>query len=350
MPNQVSIYEPRTMGRVISRLPERKTFLRDLLFKNVETVTTEKIDVDLKKGNRAVAAFVQRKEGGKIVPNSGYETKTYTPPMVSPKKITTIDDLLSRSAGENIYSGKTPEVRAVEKMASDFTELSAQIDRRIELMCAQALFEGEISIRGKNLDEVISFDFENNEVLIADVEKWSNPASNPIGDLERWRDTVQKNGFVNCDVCVMSSDVASVFINHDKVKSLLDVKAYDLAVIKPRELANGATYIGTISMLGLDIYKYNEWYLDDWTNPAEPVQKPMVPEGTVALFSTNANYTLYFGPVTILDKNENFITVDGEMVPETYITREPAARYLKLSSRPLPVPHEVNSWYVAKVL
>lgn len=59
----------------------------------------------------------------------------------------------------------------------------------------------------------------------------------------------------------------------------MDVRAYDLAVIKPRELPNGLTYIGTIHKLGLDIYQYNEWYLDNWTNPDAPTQKPLVPDG-----------------------------------------------------------------------
>lgn len=350
MPNQISIYEPRTMGRVIERMPETKTFLRDLLFSNVEIVTSEKIDVDFKKGNRAVAPFVHKKIGSKIVPNSGYETKTYTPPILAPKKITTVDDLLNRNAGENIYNGKTPEDRAIEKMMSDFMELESQVSRREELMCAQALFEGEITIFGEGLNEVISFDFTNRETIISETGKWNNPASDPITDLKRWRETVQKEGYVNCNVCIMSSDVASAFINHDKVKSILDIKAYDVAVIKPRELASGATYIGTISMLGLDIYQYNEWYLDDWTTPEAPVQKPMVPESTLGLFSTSANYTRFYGAVTILDKDGNFSTVEGERVPETYVKREPAARFLKLNSRPLPVPHEVNSWFIAKVL
>lgn len=77
----------------------------------------------------------------------------------------------------------------------------------------------------------------------------------------------------------MAKDVANAFVNNAKVKSVLDVRAYDLAVIKPRELPNGLTYIGTIHKLGLDLYQYNEWYLDNWTDPSAPTQKPLVPDG-----------------------------------------------------------------------
>lgn len=56
---------------------------------------TKNVDVDFKKGSRKVAPFVSRVVGGKVVPNTGYETKTYTPPLVAPEKVTTVDDLYS---------------------------------------------------------------------------------------------------------------------------------------------------------------------------------------------------------------------------------------------------------------
>jgi len=31
------------------------------------------------------------------------------------------------------------------------------------------------------------------------------------------------------------------------------------------------------------------------------------------------------------------------------VQKEPAVRFLTLNSRPLPVPHEVDSWFVATV-
>lgn len=348
---QTSIYEPRTMGKLISRMPPVHTFFRDTFFKNVKTFNTKSVDVDFKKGNRALAPFVHPRVGSKTILNSGYQTKSYTPTLIAPDKITTVDDLMNRSAGENPYSGKTPAVRAVEKLAEDFKELTEMIVRREEWMAATAIFTGQIPIIGEGIDEVIDFQFTNTETIVTPALKWNGADADPLADLERWRKTVQKEGFVNCNICIMASDVSAAFIGNAKVQKLLDTKAYDLAAIKPRELPNGVTYIGTINKLGLDIYEYNEWYLDDWTNPGAPEQKPLVPDGTVTLLSTGAEYSLYYGAVTILDdKTQNFITVEGNRVPNTWIERRPDRRFLQLNSKPLPVPHEVNSWFVAKVL
>lgn len=353
MANEISIYDPRTMGKIVQRTPALHTFFKSTFFKNVQTFVTKSVDVDFKKGSRALAPFVHPKIGGKTVANSGFQVKSYTPPSVAPNKITTADDLTSRMAGENIYSGMTPAERAVRKLAADFVELDEMITRREEWMAAQAIFTGQIPIIGESLSEVIDFSFTNKETLAA-AKKWSAAGGDPIADLKRWRKQVQKTGFVNCNICVMADDVATAFMNHEKVKSLLDIKAYDLAVIKPRELPNGVTYIGTIPSLGLDIYTYNEWYLDDWTAPEAPEQKPLVPDGTLALLSTTAAYSMYYGAVTILDGRggaaENFITVEGARIPDTWTKRNPARRFLQLNSNPLPVPHEVDSWFVAVVL
>jgi hypothetical protein len=248
-----------------------------------------------------------------------------------------------------MYSGKTPAQRAVEKMAQDFIELREQITRREELMCAQTIFTGSIPVIGDGVNEVITFGFTNTEKITTATKKWTNEASDPLGDLRRWHETVQKTGFLNCDICVMGKDVVSAFISHPKIKDLLDVKNYNLAVIQPRQLPNGVTYIGTIHELGLDIYKYNEWYLDDWTNPAAPEDKPLVPDNQLALLSSNTDWSMYYGAITLIDEpNGNFRTVEGKLVPDTWTKRKPARRFLNVSSAPLCVPHDVDSWFVAQ--
>ena len=60
------------------------------------------------------------------------------------------------------------------------------------------------------------------------------------------------------------------------------------------QLPNGATYIGTYHKLGLDFYQYNEWYLDDWTEPGEPENKPIVPDKHIALLYKEADYSIYY--------------------------------------------------------
>ena len=348
----ISIYDPRTMGKLVERMPKVQTFIKSTFFRNVETFDTQKIDVDFKKGNRQLAPFVHKKIGGVTIDNEGYETNTYEPPLVAPNKITTVDDILKRTPGESLYGGKSPNQRAVEKMQRDFTELDEMITRREEWMCCQALFTGKIPILdkdGKELQAEIDFNFTN-KVTLKEAKKWNKTQGGKLKQLKAWRKQVQKTGFVNCNVCIMGDEALEAFIMDEEVQKLLDVERYDLAVIKPRELPNGVTYIGTIQGEGMDIYSYNEWFLDNWTNKDKPENKPLVPTNAVALLSTEANYSMYYGGVGVVDETGKTIAVvEGSRIPEQWVERRPPRRFLQLNSAPLCVPHEVDSWYVATV-
>lgn len=348
----ISIYDPRTMGKLVERMPKVQTFIKSTFFRNVETFDTQKIDVDFKKGNRQLAPFVHKKIGGVTIDNEGYETNTYEPPLVAPNKITTVDDILKRTPGESLYGGKSPNQRAVEKMQRDFTELDEMITRREEWMCCQALFTGKIPILdkdGKELQAEIDFQFTN-KVTLSGADAWNKKTGGKIKQLKEWRKQVQKTGFVNCNICIMGDEALEAFIMDEEVQKLLDVERYDLAVIKPRELPNGVTYIGTIQGEGMDIYSYNEWFLDNWTDKDKPENKPLVPTNAVALLSTEANYSMYYGGVGVVDESGKTIAVvEGSRIPEQWVERRPPRRFLQLNSAPLCVPHEVDSWYVATV-
>ena len=89
----ISIYDPRTMGKLVERMPKVHTFIKSTFFRNVETFDTQKIDVDFKKGNRQLAPFVHKKIGGATIDNEGFQTNTYEPTLVAPDKNTTLEDI-----------------------------------------------------------------------------------------------------------------------------------------------------------------------------------------------------------------------------------------------------------------
>lgn len=345
----INLFEPRTMMRAIERMAPVNTFFKDTFFRNVQTFPTKTVEADFVKGNRKLAPFVHPKIGGKTVENEGYYTNIFEPALVAPDIVTSADDLMNRLPGESLYSGRTPEERAAERLGQDLAKLDEMITRREEWMCAQALLTGKIPVIGEGLNYDIDFQFTNKETL-SGTDLWSNPDSNPMEDIEKWYRKVQISGMVNPDICIMANDVANAFTQHPKVKDVLDVKNYELAVIKPKQLPNGVTYVGTINKLGLDIYQYNEWYLDDWTNPQQAETKPLIPDGTTILLSTRANYTMAYAAITLIDEDGAFYTVEGPRVPDTWIAKKPTRRFLQVGSKPLPIPHEVDSWYVAKVL
>lgn len=342
----MNIYDTRTMLAAIEMMKPARTFLKDTFFPTSETLPTEHVDVDYYKGRRKLAPFVSPIHAGKVVDREGFTTKTFKPAPIKPQRIITINDINRRSMGENFYSPKSPDERAAELLARDLMELDETITRREEWMAAQVLFTGQVRIKGEGVDRVLNFDFDNKETL-SGTSKWNNAESDPIAYLKKKRLEVIKKSGVNPDTVIMSSDVVTEFIGHEKVKDALNTRRVELGVIQPNALPNGATYIGSLLELGLDIYSYDEWYFDEETRE----EKPMVPEGHIMIGSSTARSTFKYGSVTITEPTTGqFTTYEGERIPDTWISKNPDARFLQLHSLPLPIPHEVDSWYVSKVI
>lgn len=348
MSNTINLYDPRTMMAAIEQMPPVRTFFRDTFFTNEQTFPTDAVDVDYYKGKRRVAPFVHQKIGGKTVENIGYSTKSYKPQLVAPDKITAADDLAKRMAGEPLYGGMTPAQRAAQQIGRDLAELNEMIARREEVMAAQVMEEGKITVKGEGLDEEIDFSFDNETTIGV---KWDASASTPIADLEDEVRDIRKDGFVNPNICVMAKDAADAFLAHEDVQNILDNRRIDLGTIDPSVLPNGITYLGRLNKLGLDIYQYDEWYLDDWTTPGTATEKPMWPDKKVLIASTQAMFSRMYAAVTIIDEDtQQFVTVEASRVPDSWIAKKPARRFIQVQAKPLMVPHEVDSWAVLTVL
>ena len=62
---ETTIYTPRTLGKLITRMPPVHTFFRDTLFKNRRTFPTKSVDVDFRKPRpRTVRSPESRWQGG----------------------------------------------------------------------------------------------------------------------------------------------------------------------------------------------------------------------------------------------------------------------------------------------
>ncbi|MDX8367776.1 major capsid protein [Cytobacillus sp. IB215665] len=345
----ISLYDPRTMLEAVRQMKPVNTFLKDTFFSNNRTFTTETVDVDYYKGRRKMAPFVSPRLAGKVIAREGFDTKSFKAPLIKPKRVITADDLSKRSMGENIYSGSTPEERQAEMLANDLMELDDMITRREEWMASQVLFTGQVHMVGDGVDQVLDFNFTN-KVVLTGSKLWDDPNSNPYADLKEWRLKVIKASGTTPDRVILASDVTESFINHPKTKELLDNRRIIMGQINPQTFPNGVTYLGSISALGLDIYSYDEWYYDDETDPENPTEKPMVPEGTVFLGSTRSRSSMLYGAVNIIQNGENFGTFEGTRIPKSWVQNDPDARFLQINSRPLPVPHEVDAWHIAQVL
>ncbi|ABO49741.1 hypothetical protein Dred_1207 [Desulforamulus reducens MI-1] len=325
------------------------TFLRSTFFPGTLTFVTEEVMLDYKKGKRKMAPFVAPRVGGITMDRQGYRTDKYAAPKIAPQREISVDDLVIRGMGENIFSQRTPADRQAELLGRDMVELDDMITRREEWMAAQLLFNGKITMKGyidRNNSNYIEQDLDygfTNKVILAGDNVWTGASAQIYANLKAWRlAAIQASGKAPT-ICVLGQSAADAFMNDADIQKKMNMYHVLLADINPKIVSDAVTYIGRLPELGLDIYTYNDWYLDEDGN-----EYPFVPVDHVLLGRPGMGEVLY-GAVTQME-NDQFVTIEGSRVPKSWSDNQNEQRMIRLTSRPVPKPESVDDWYVAHVI
>lgn len=344
----MNMFETLMMLRMLEESKPANTWLKDRYFSNVVPVDTKKVDIDVYIGKRRIAPFVHPKIGGKTVERIGYDTYSYEPPEVSPDMITTAEDMLKRSAGESIYGAMSPDERAAQQLGNDLAELDDMITRREELMCAEALFSGQVTVIGEGYNEEIQYwsqlqAAEQPYVALGAGDRWNESTSDPLRDLREYRRKIMQSSGVTPRDAVLGTDALESLLANEAFRKQLDNRRIDQGIIDPQLLPDGVTYWGYHKDTALDLYTYDEWYIDE----TDGQEKPIVPLKKVLLGSANARTSMMYGCVVDVDKGSFALP----RVPVSWTQRKnPAGRIVQVKSKPLPVVHQINGFFVMEVL
>lgn len=343
-------YEPKTLRGVIKKTIPLRTFFRTRFFNNSVTFPTETVSFEFQEGKRRLAPFVNPRVGSESMARDGYDVRTYRTPLVAPERPITNDTLMQKMFLEQPYnSGVTPEERAAKIAAQDILDLQDAIWRREEQMCARVKQDGKLVVKGRGVNQTVDYGF-NNIVTLAASKRWAS-TFDILGQLSDFAEELQKDG-VNPDMLILGKDAAKALLDNAKIRELLDNRRIEMGEIRPSELENGVSYLGRLVSIGvaLDLYAYSEWVPDDTDLDADgnPKLKPIVDPETVIMQSSQEQNSMLYGAVTLIDSGGNYVTHMEEYVPNSWFTQKPPQKFVSISSRPLPMPHDLKSWIVLK--
>lgn len=347
----VDLFETRTMMEILETIKPVRTFFLDTFFKVSRTFNTESVDIDIVKGKRRLAPFVNPQREGKLVEKRGYKTRSYNPPYIKPKMVTTAEDLLKRQPGEIIYRPNSgPSQEAAAELGRNFAQMDEMITRREEWMAAQALTTGQMSVVGDGVDDVITFHMEATHLpVLTGTALWSDvDDSTPIDDLKGWRRLVAQDSGKSPDTCIMGLSAYDNFMKSEQVigtdnggKNLFDMRRINIGQIDPRLLPNGVTFVGTLTELGIDVFTYEEWFVND----DDDIEYPLMPTDKVLLGSTSARAERLYGAIKDLSA-----LAPTARFPKSWTVEDPSARFAMIQSAAMPTPIEIDAFLTATVL
>lgn len=342
----MDMFETRTMLAAVEQMTPARRFLMNTFFNGTapRTFATKSVDIDIVKGKRKMAPFVHPRLPGSLRTREGFQTSTYTPPYVQPKMETTAELIFKRAAGDNPYASRPAIERAGNQLGSDMADLDSDITRREEWMCAQALTTGQIRVVGEGVDDTIDFLMPSEHKIVLSTNKWGGTGGDPLANMRGWKRMIAKASGRTASTVVLSAEALDAFYNTPKMLEQLNTRRVDMGMIKPQELPDGVTYVGYLNNPGVDIYAYDEWYLDD-----EGKEQPMIPAGGMIMGAPNTRNAMLYGAIQDLDAIESGL-VEASRFPKSWVTKEPSARWLKMISAPLAGLLEPAAFAYAKVV
>lgn len=344
--NTIDLYKTRTMLGAIEVIPTNESFLLDTFCGESESFPTESFDIDFVKGKKKMAPFVAKYKNGIQVERNIVATKNYEPAKIQPRRVLTVETLQQRLAGEAIYgSTKTPAMRAGELLVRDLRELKDMVDRRKEWIVAQALFNGKfIAQVHTDADAYYEEEFDYGHTLHTTIStstlKWTpaNAASSkPISDLQDMAEQIATNSGKYPNIVIMGAKALDGFLASAEVKEYFDIHRYDFGVVQPSIKSTQVQYIGRLLRPNVEIYTYAESYLDEEGNLHKFVPDNMV------LIANKSIFSMKHGAVTQME-NGQFETYMGELVPKYDAVDHENVSWITLTSKPIPVPFDVDAW------
>jgi hypothetical protein len=339
----VDFYSTDVLNRVVTSLLGEPQFLLDRYFPTVQTETSEEIHFDVLDGKRRIAPFVSPLVEGQIVASLGFKTYTFKPAYVKDKRVFDMHKPLKRSPGEPIGGNMSPQARLNALIAQGMSDQVSMLNRRLEVMAGELLTTGKLTISGdKYPTVVVDFGRAAGNTIVASP-LWSVTTSTPITDLTNWSTTaLQSQGIMLTDV-IMSVDAWVTFRANQSVNDYLErvrILTQPPTLDTTQTLGEGGFFMGTIDRF--NIWVYQGWYVD----PADGVEKPIIPTGTVIMTSPQLEGVRAYG--AIRDEEAGLQPVPYYV--KTWTEPDPSVRFVMLQSAPLLVPYRVNAMLKAKVL
>lgn len=329
------------------------SFFRDRYFPTGagDLFSSDFVVTEFRKGTRKMAPFVAPRIGDIPVERGGYEINTYAPPKVAPSRLLTIDDLAKKGFGELPYAGLKPEQRAARLVMDDLADLERLIEFREEWMAAQTMLSNGFS-GGAYADadtQVDTYDIAYYNGLTSDHLYTVNPVWTTFAlmeaDVAAMANDLYDRGLPAEDL-IIGTDVAAAMLTFTDLPALVNKQSGIITGEINKQLTQypGVVYMGDINFGGhvLHIFVPRSTYTaDNGTTTA------FFPAKGAIVTAPGAGRMLYASVTQIPRGGDNFVTISAKRVPKLVVDDENEVRKLRLTSRPLPMPKQMNPWIYA---
>jgi len=335
----MDLYSTYTLNGVVARLRPLPQFFMSF-FPGIIEHETEEVYFDKAEDKPRLAPFVHPLREGKLVESLGYTTSSVKPAYIKDKRVHDTTKPLKRIAGEAFGGSLSNEQRLAAMLTQDLADQQKMLNRRLEVMAAEAVIYGRQTITGDGFNTIqVSYGRDAAlTIALAGADKWDASTTPDIGSqLEAWDQLLlDKSGYGTTHV-IMDVKAWKLMRKDANLLKLLDVRrgADTLNVNIAAMLAvEGVSYKGMYGEFPIFVYQHS--YVD----PVDNTTKQVMPDNTVVLVSQSAlEGVQHYGAIKDLDAGLKAM----KSFTKSWTIPDPSARLLLMQSSPILVPYRTNA-------
>ena len=271
--------------------------------------TTEKVEIDIIRDDEQIAIVVtDLSTGGRMNEDSVYSNKAFTPPILQEMGVISAYKTMARQAGMNPYDDPNYGQVARDQAFRIGRKLEPKIRRTIELMAAQTLSLGVVTLTDTAGTALYSLDFQAKASHMATCGStagygavWvaGGATGTPLEDLALMARTIRQDGRKVPKDLIFGRTAWAYFKSYTAVKEQLQTNFNSPGtgqyVTPVRRGSDGATYLGWIT---IDLYRFDMWGYDGcYRDPVTPYALVPYVDPTHVLMLSDGRLDLSYGAI-----------------------------------------------------
>ncbi len=335
----LSYFTPRVLTGVINLRPVKHDLFTHF-FRPLDPKAVDVLELQTSLRGASILPSITNYDGGTLRKGEVLSVDYVKAPRFRPKRGFRAADLLKTQKGFSPYD---PRLNPVERaIADDMAAHRDDIDRMVEIMCAQAAVDGRIDLYDMIEGQVVktyTVDFKrpaSHTVILTGDALWSNTKADLIGMVEDWNLLIQEDtsGLSATDL-LLGKNAWTAFRRHPDVKETLDNRRIDVGGLSPKV---GAKLKGVWN--GLNIWTHNATYRD-----LEGNTKYYLEPDYALLLARDAESVIEFAqPVDVKCEGP------AKIFAKQFEQEDPSGIFTIAESRPLPITRHCGWTVKIKVL
>lgn len=319
--------------------------------------TTEEVEMDIQRDDEQVAIVVtDLSVGPRHNEASVYTNKRFKPPIYDEDGAVSSFDMIRRQPGQNTFASPDYAANAVRQAFAIYRKLELKIRRAVELMAAQVLQTGALTLISQAGASLYTMDFQAKAThLVTAGTPWAvnGTTGDPLSDLAALAVVVRRDGKKEPTKLIFGDSAFQRFMANTSVRTVLDNRRMDIGTLAPVSRGQGATFQGWIWVghYRLELWTYDGFYKHQQTG----VATPFVATNKVIMLCDGARLDLTFGAIPMIVQPDQralpflpprISSASGgiDLTTNAWITPDGKQVVVSAGTRPLTIPTAIDTF------